>query len=56
MNLKFSMQEIDHVINATAKTFYISAGAVPVPIVFRGPNGSAAGVATQHSHNVSLLG
>ena len=29
--------------------FYMSAGIVNVPIVFRGPNGAAAGVAAQHS-------
>lgn len=27
----------------------MSGGAIPVPIVFRGPNGAAAGVAAQHS-------
>jgi len=27
----------------------MSAGMVNVPIVFRGPNGAAAGVAAQHS-------
>lgn len=37
------------VINSAAKTFYMSAGKVNVPIVFRGPNGAAAGVAAQHS-------
>lgn len=36
-------------INSAAKTFYMSAGTVNVPIVFRGPNGAAAGVAAQHS-------
>jgi pyruvate dehydrogenase E1 component beta subunit len=49
MTFNFSMQAIDHVVNSAAKTFYMSAGAVPVPIVFRGPNGAAAGVAAQHS-------
>ncbi|EDV94453.1 pyruvate dehydrogenase E1 component subunit beta, mitochondrial isoform X1 [Drosophila grimshawi] len=49
MTFNFSMQAIDHVINSAAKTFYMSAGAVNVPIVFRGPNGAAAGVAAQHS-------
>lgn len=49
MTFNFSMQAIDHVINSAAKTFYMSAGQVPVPIVFRGPNGAAAGVAAQHS-------
>jgi pyruvate dehydrogenase E1 component beta subunit len=37
------------VINSAAKTFYMSGGTVNVPIVFRGPNGCAAGVAAQHS-------
>ena len=49
MTFNFSMQAIDHVVNSAAKTFYMSAGACPVPIVFRGPNGSALGVAAQHS-------
>lgn len=49
MTFNFSMQAIDQVINSAAKTFYMSAGAVNVPIVFRGPNGAAAGVAAQHS-------
>jgi len=49
MTFNFSMQAIDHIINSAAKTFYMSAGAVNVPIVFRGPNGAAAGVAAQHS-------
>ncbi|XP_036317490.1 pyruvate dehydrogenase E1 component subunit beta, mitochondrial-like, partial [Rhagoletis pomonella] len=49
MTFNFSMQAIDHVINSAAKTFYMSAGLVNVPIVFRGPNGAAAGVAAQHS-------
>lgn len=49
MTWNFSMQAIDHVINSAAKTFYMSAGMVNVPIVFRGPNGAAAGVAAQHS-------
>ena len=37
------------VINSAAKTFYMSAGQVPCPIVFRGPNGAASGVGAQHS-------
>ncbi|CAL1537623.1 unnamed protein product [Lymnaea stagnalis] len=49
MTFNFSMQAIDQVINSAAKTFYMSAGRVPVPIVFRGPNGAAAGVGAQHS-------
>lgn len=49
MTFNFSMQAIDQIINSAAKTFYMSAGQVNVPIVFRGPNGAAAGVAAQHS-------
>ncbi|GBL96261.1 Pyruvate dehydrogenase E1 component subunit beta, mitochondrial [Araneus ventricosus] len=49
MTFNFSMQAIDHIINSAAKTFYMSAGKINVPIVFRGPNGAASGVAAQHS-------
>ncbi|CAK8675579.1 unnamed protein product [Clavelina lepadiformis] len=49
MTFNFSMQAIDQVINSAAKSHYMSAGSVKVPIVFRGPNGAAAGVAAQHS-------
>ncbi|KAM3959959.1 pyruvate dehydrogenase E1 beta subunit [Aphomia sociella] len=49
MTFNFSMQAIDHIINSAAKTYYMSAGTKPVSIVFRGPNGAAAGVAAQHS-------
>ncbi|KAF4390514.1 hypothetical protein F8388_006011 [Cannabis sativa] len=40
---------IDHIINSAAKSNYMSAGQISVPIVFRGPNGAAAGVGAQHS-------
>uniref|UniRef100_A0A8C0KAN5 Pyruvate dehydrogenase E1 component subunit beta n=1 Tax=Canis lupus dingo TaxID=286419 RepID=A0A8C0KAN5_CANLU len=49
MTFNFSMQAIDQVINSAAKTYYMSGGLQPVPIVFRGPNGASAGVAAQHS-------
>merc|ERR550525_53368 len=49
MTFNFSMQAIDHVVNSAAKTFYISGGAVPINITFRGPNGAAKGVGAQHS-------
>lgn len=49
MTFNFSMQAIDQVINSAAKTYYMSSGLQPVPIVFRGPNGASAGVAAQHS-------
>lgn len=40
---------IDQVVNSAAKTRYMSGGSIAVPIVFRGPNGAASGVAAQHS-------
>merc|ERR1719462_1152481 len=49
MTFNFAMQAIDQIINSAAKTYYMSAGYVNVPIVFRGPNGASAGVAAQHS-------
>ncbi|CAG8510799.1 13492_t:CDS:10, partial [Racocetra fulgida] len=53
MTFNFSMQAIDQVINSAAKVYYMAGGLVPCPIVFRGPNGSAAGVAAQHSQDYS---
>lgn len=49
MTFNFSMQAIDHIINSAAKTLYMSGGQLGCPIVFRGPNGSAARVGAQHS-------
>ncbi|CAB4064225.1 PDHB [Lepeophtheirus salmonis] len=49
MTFNFAMQAIDQIINSAAKTFYMSAGSINVPIVFRGANGCAAGVGAQHS-------
>jgi len=49
MTFNFSMQAIDQIVNSAAKQFYMSSGDIGVPIVFRGPNGPAAGVGAQHS-------
>ncbi|PWA70576.1 hypothetical protein CTI12_AA290000 [Artemisia annua] len=49
MTFNFALQGIDHIINSAAKSNYMSAGQINVPIVFRGPNGAAAGVGAQHS-------
>lgn len=49
MTFNFAMQAIDQIINSAAKEFSMSAGMIAVPIVFRGPNGAASGVAAQHS-------
>ena len=40
---------MSQVVNSAAKNLYMSAGMHPCPIVFRGPNGAAAGVGAQHS-------
>jgi pyruvate dehydrogenase E1 component beta subunit len=53
MTFNFAMQAIDHIVNSAAKTLYMSGGQMPVPIVFRGPNGPAARVAAQHSQDFS---
>ena len=51
MTFNFAMQAIDHIINSAAKTLYMSGGQMGASIVFRGPNGAAARVAAQHSHD-----
>ncbi len=53
MTFNFALQAIDHIVNSAAKTLYMSGGQMPVPIVFRGPNGPAARVAAQHSQDFS---
>ncbi|HEY1720838.1 MAG TPA: pyruvate dehydrogenase complex E1 component subunit beta [Magnetospirillaceae bacterium] len=49
MTFNFAMQAIDQIVNSAAKTLYMGGGQLPVPIVFRGPNGPASRVAAQHS-------
>ncbi len=49
MTLNFSLQAFDQVINNAAKMRYMSGSQVRLPIVFRGPNGPAEGLGSQHS-------
>src|SRR3982750_1495802 len=49
MTWNFSILASDQIINHAAKMFYMSGGHFKVPIVFRGPNGSAYQVSSQHS-------
>src|SRR6201981_3186389 len=49
LTFNFAMQAIDQIINSAGKTRYMSGGQMSCPIVFRGPSGSAARVAAQHS-------
>lgn len=49
MTWNFALLAIDQVVNAAAKLLYMSGGQFPMPMVFRGPNGSALQLAAQHS-------
>jgi pyruvate dehydrogenase E1 component beta subunit len=49
MTFNFSFLALDQVINAAAKTLYMSGGQISVPIVFRGPTGAALQLSAQHS-------
>lgn len=49
MTFNFSLVAIDQIVNNAAKIYQMSAGQFHVPIVFRGPGGSAVQVASQHS-------
>jgi len=49
MTFNFALQAIDHIVNSTAKTLYMSAGDLTCPIVFRGINGVSASVGAQHT-------
>lgn len=51
MTFNFALQAMDHIINSAAKTLYMSGGQMGAPMVFRGPNGAAARVGAQHSHD-----
>jgi pyruvate dehydrogenase E1 component beta subunit len=49
MTFNFSIQAMDQIINNAAKMLYMSGGQLKVPIVFRGPNGPAEFLGSQHS-------
>jgi pyruvate dehydrogenase E1 component beta subunit len=49
MTFNFSILATDQIINSAAKMLYMSAGQYKIPIVFRGPGGSAFQVSSQHS-------
>lgn len=55
MSFNFSFVAADQIISNAAKMYYMSGGRFKVPIVFRGPNGAAAQVSSQHSHCVEAL-
>lgn len=49
MTINFSLMAIDQVVNNAAKYRHMSGGQIKVPIVFRGPNGPAEYLSSQHS-------
>jgi pyruvate dehydrogenase E1 component beta subunit len=49
MTFNFSILATDQIINSAAKMLYMSGGQYKIPIVFRGPGGSAYQVSSQHS-------
>ena len=49
MTFNFSILATDQIVNSAAKMLYMSGGQFKIPIVFRGPGGSAFQVSSQHS-------
>lgn len=52
MTFNFSILATDQIINSAAKMLYMSGGQFNIPIVFRGPSGSAFQVSSQHSQAI----
>ncbi len=55
MSFNFSFVGCDQIISNAIKMYYMSGSRFSVPIVFRGPNGAAAQVSSQHSHCVEAI-
>jgi len=55
MTWNFSFVAIDQIVNSASKMLQMSGGQYKVPIVFRGPNGTARQVGSQHSHSVDAV-
>jgi pyruvate dehydrogenase E1 component beta subunit len=49
MTFNFALLAIDQIVNSAAKMRYMSGGQVGVPMVIRGPGGSALQLGAQHS-------
>jgi pyruvate dehydrogenase E1 component beta subunit len=49
MTWNFAVLALDQIVNSAAKMLYMSGGQLPMPIVFRGPNGAALQLGAQHS-------
>ena len=55
MTFNFSLQALDQVYNNAAKMRYMSGGQFSVPVVFRGPNGPAEYLSSQHSQALQSI-
>jgi pyruvate dehydrogenase E1 component beta subunit len=55
MSFNFSFVGIDQIVSNAVKMYYMSGNRFRIPIVFRGPNGAAAQVSSQHSHCVEAI-
>ena len=55
MTFNFSILAFDQIINNAAKMRYMSGGQFTMPIVFRGPNGPAEYLSSQHSQNTAAI-
>ncbi|MEW6534169.1 MAG: pyruvate dehydrogenase complex E1 component subunit beta [Candidatus Auribacterota bacterium] len=55
MTFNFSLQAYDQVVNNAAKMRHMSGGQLKVPIVFRGPNGPAEFLSSQHSQALQSI-
>jgi pyruvate dehydrogenase E1 component beta subunit len=51
MTWNFALLAIDEIVNSAAKARYMSGGQFTIPIVFRGPGGSALQLGAQHSQS-----
>ena len=49
MTWNFAVLAMDQIVNSAAKMLYMSGGQINMPIVFRGPNGAALQLSSQHS-------
>ncbi len=49
MTWNFALLALDQIVNSAAKMLYMSGGQINMPIVFRGPNGAALQLSSQHS-------
>lgn len=49
MTWNFAVLALDQIVNSAAKMLYMSGGQIRMPIVFRGPNGAALQLSSQHS-------